>query len=215
MITGGIIDSDVRENSVVTAVSETTEEALFVNVWLASVAAFLCDLALEVGVCFKLISPGGNTLCDGRHSLCAWAVLSELICTSPLTGTNSPCSSSFFEDVKKFCIPVQFSCLSTLEDVELLCISLLGGVEILCGGVLEGSVPIDVSLFGSFELHRTSTLEDLEPLFICLMEVSEALLICLLEDVVPFCICAPEGVDTLCTNFLEVVTFCACLLEGV
>lgn len=237
MITGGITDSDiVCEHSVVLVSPEFIAEALFDKVRLASGAEFVCDLALDFGVCCELVSPEGYSLCAGSEPVFACMVLSELICTTELTGRDSLSNSSFLEDVKTSGISVleddKFPCLCALEDVESLTI-LLEVIEICCIGiglisfsslhdaeipcvcVLGSVMSVGVSLFASSESQRTSAQEVLCPHFICLVEVSELLLICFLEDIVPFCTCA-LGVEILCTNFLEgVAVLCVCLLEVV
>lgn len=138
MITGGITDSDiVCENSVVRVSPEFIAEALFDKVRLASGAEFLCDLALEFDDCCELDSPEGYSLCVGGEPVCAFMVLSELICTSELTGRHSP-SNSFLEDVKTSGMSVleddKFPCLCTLEDAESVRI-LHEVTEICCIGV--------------------------------------------------------------------------------
>jgi hypothetical protein len=113
MITGGITDSDiVRENSAVLVFPESIAEALFDKVRLVSGVEFLCDLALEVGVCGELDSPQGYPLCVDSEPVCACVVLSELICTSALLS-----NSSFLNDVKISGISVR---LCTLEDAASL-----------------------------------------------------------------------------------------------
>jgi hypothetical protein len=139
MITGGITDSDiVFENFVVLVFPEFIAEALFDKVRLTSEAEFLCDLALEFDVCCELDSPEGYPLCAGSEPVCSCMVLSELICTSELTGTDSPSNSSFLKDVKISGTSVleddKFSCLCTLEDAESVRI-LLEVTEICCIGV--------------------------------------------------------------------------------
>jgi hypothetical protein len=222
MITGGITDSDkVRESSAVTVFPESAEEALFDTVWLASVATFFCDLALETGVI---------SLCDDSESACVCVVLSEPICTSLSRGKNSPCNPLFIENVENSVVylleDVKLPCLfaledaeslgNLLEDTELLCTSFLHDTETPCGCVMKSVVPAGVSFFDAFGPHRISVLEVLKSLFICLLDVSEPRLIGLLEDVAPFCTCVREGADMLCTNLWEgVAIFCVCLLEGV
>jgi hypothetical protein len=236
MITGGTTDSDtVCENSVVLVSPEFITEALFDKVRLASGAEFLCDLALEFDVCCELDSPEEYSLCAGSEPICACMVLSELICTPELTGRDSPFNSSFLE-VKISGMSVleddKFPCLCALEDdasvrflldvpeiccigVELISFSSLHVAEASCACVLGSVMPVGASLFATSESRRTSVLDVLGLLFICLVEVSEQLLVCFLEAVVPFFTCA-LGVEILCTNFLEgVATLFDCLLEVV
>jgi hypothetical protein len=71
-------------------------------------------------------------------------------------------------------------------------------------------------MFVNSEKHRTSALYVLASLFDSLIEATELLLVCLLEEVAPFCSPELDGVDILCTNFLEgVPKFCICLLDAV
>jgi len=74
MTTGGIVDSNtVREISAVTGFPEPNEEALLDTILLAHVDEFLCDLALEIGVCSEFIIPTGTPLCVGFEPACACA----------------------------------------------------------------------------------------------------------------------------------------------
>jgi hypothetical protein len=124
IITGGISDSDVRENSAVLVFPESTAEALFDKVRLASGAEFWCDLALEIGVCSEIDVPEGYPLFPGSESVCACMVPSELTSICVLTGIDSPFNSSFPKDVRISGMSVppdnELPCVSALEDAESL-----------------------------------------------------------------------------------------------
>jgi hypothetical protein len=153
MTTGGIVDSDtVREKSAVTVFSELIEEALLDTILLASVDEFLCDLALEIGVCAEFIIPTGTPLCVGFEPVCACVKFSELILGSLLIDKKSGCNSLFFKGTETFGMPVlegvkspRFSTLRadeslrtsleyfeicSVQTAEILCISSLHTAEL-------------------------------------------------------------------------------------
>jgi hypothetical protein len=86
------------------------------------VGEFLCDLALEIGVCSEFGIPTGTPLCDGSGPVCACVQLSELICNSLLIDRNSACNSLFLKGKETFG-------MSVLEGVKLLRLSTLGADE--------------------------------------------------------------------------------------
>jgi hypothetical protein len=163
---------------------------------------------------------------------------SELFCDSLLTGKNSGCDALFFKATGTFGMSVlegakspRFSTLRTDESLrtslvhseicivqtaEILCISSLHKAELSSVFALKGVLSAGTSTVLSSETHRTSAMHVLVSLINGLLAATELLLVSLLEEVAPFCSLELDGVDILCTNFLEgVPTCCVCLLEAV